>query len=111
MSWGIDFKADVYLKRESFVSRLELEDTIEECYDYMNDIKQRIAMYMSSSLKEVVPEEWEGDKIMFLRNELSDLFESYDSHFERVIKLEMFLEYIKDNPDKDIKEISNKGLL
>ena len=111
MSWGIDFKADVYLLRESFASKLELEDTIEECYDDMEDVKKRIAMYMSASLKEVVPEEWEGDKILFLRNELSDLFESYDSYFKRAIKLEMFLEYLENNPDKDIKEISNKGLL
>lgn len=111
MSWGIDFKADIFLQRESFISKLELEDTIEECYNDMEDVKKRIAMYMASSLKEVVPEEWEGDKILFLRNELSDLFELYDSDFKRVIKLEMFLDYLGDNPDKDIKEISDKGFL
>lgn len=111
MSWGIDFKADVYLSRESFISKLELEDTIEECYKDMEDVKQRIAMYMSSSLSEVVPEEWEGDKITFLRNELADLLESYNDYFKRALKLEMFLEYLENNPDKDVKEISDKGLL
>lgn len=106
MSWGIDFKADVFLQRESFVSKLEVEDAIEECYDDMEDVKKRIAMYMASSLSEVVPKDWEEDKVLFLRNELVDLFQSYDDYFRRALKLEMFLEYLKDNPDKDIKSLS-----
>lgn len=111
MSWGIDFKADVYLIRESFASKLEVEDVIEECYDDMEGVKKRIAMYMASSLSEVVPKDWEEDKVLFLSNELADLFQSYDDYFRRSLRLEMFLEYLKDNPDKNVKEISKQGLL
>lgn len=111
MGWGIDFKADVYLSRESFNSVEELKDSIDECYSDMEDVKNQIGMYMAASVSDIVPDDWDDEKVPFLRNRLRDLFESYDMYFKRAIKLEMFLEYLEDNPDKDIQEICNSQLL
>ena len=49
MGWGTDFKTDIYLNRQVFVSKLEVDDKISELNQKIEDDKSLLKMYASSN--------------------------------------------------------------
>lgn len=49
MGWGLSFKADIYLSKETYNTENEVQDSIDELDKDINRVKRRIALMIASS--------------------------------------------------------------
>lgn len=104
MGWGTSFKKDVYISKRCFKSVFELEDVIEELREDIVQREKEILMYVSGRPSDFIPSDWEDEGVMFLKNRVEELFLFYKEDLDNLRKLEFFRDYLKDNPEKDIKD-------
>ncbi len=96
MSWGIDFKADIFLSHISINSIVELEDLIKEKEQDIARYKESILMYASSSPKEITPEDWEEESINILQNQVNMIFVDYEETMNLLKDLYYYKEFLED---------------
>ena len=53
MSWGIDFNTDIYLSHQSYTSKLDVRDKINELEEEINEHKSTLKMYAASTPKDI----------------------------------------------------------
>lgn len=94
MSWGIDFKADIYLSRQSYSSKGEVEDRMEELDKEINDYETELKMYAISQPRDVVPDD--EDQISWINNRINEILELYQECVNERFKLYLYLEYLND---------------
>lgn len=94
MSWGIEFKADIYLSRQSYSSKGEVEDRMEELDKEINDYETELKMYAISQPRDVVPDD--EDQISWINNRINEILESYRECVNDRFKLYLYLEYLND---------------
>lgn len=95
MGWGTSFTAELYLSKKVFKHKYELESAIEYCEDEIENIKSNIHMYASSNINDVVPKEFENEKISFIQREMSQLLRDLQ---DETIKLHLLRIYKDSNP-------------
>ena len=103
MGWGTDFTADIYLNRLIFDSIYELEDTIQNCKDEIEEYNRALLMYASSNPKDIIPEEWKDEPINFMRIEVSRILRELEDEIKHLKDLEYYLQYLKENNITHIK--------
>ena len=103
MGWGTDFTADIYLNRLIFNSIYELEDTIQNCKDEIEEHNRTLLMYASSNPKDIVPEEWEDQSMDFIRREVGEVLRELESEIRQLKDLEYYSQYLKENNITHIK--------
>ncbi len=75
MGWGTDFTADLFLNRIAFTHPSELDDKIEELEYSIEEAKKELAMYAVSNIKDVVPDDWQEDAVIFIRRRINEITE------------------------------------
>jgi len=111
LGWGTNFLADVYLSHQTFRTKDELLNAIAECEENIKIIREKLCMYAVSSPKEIVDpyinEEDRFDtesRIDIIQSEVNDNLSYLEELIRELQKLEMFLEMLEDNPDKNIMD-------
>ena len=105
MGWGIDFTPDVFLSKMSFMSQEDLEDEIEEINQEIQNIRTKINMFIAATPSDVfIGNETIDNNIDGLHRESDILFEWYNETFYKKIKLDMFLEYVKEQENYDFSK-------
>jgi hypothetical protein len=94
MSWGIDFKADIFLSRISVHNLVQLEELIIEKELDLTRIQDLIYMYGSCNLNDVVPKEWEDAPIEFVYSKLKELFSEQRELITSITNLEYYKEHL-----------------
>jgi len=102
MGWGTDFKADVYLNRQTFSSKFEVEDKIEDLSKSINDNESILKMYASSTPSAIVPEDLKEDTIGWLNNEINMILDTLHEEIIEKYNLKLYLEYLeeKEKPEE-----------
>ena len=103
MGWGIDFKADVYLSRQSYRSKGDVLDRIEELSSEINDIETRINMFAAATPRDVIMEKDVDNAVGWLSFELKCLFESYQEALSNKVLLGLYIAYLTENNIEIIK--------
>ncbi len=99
MGWGTQFKADIYLSRQRYSSKAEVQCEIEDNEQMLKEQKERLLMYASATPKDVLV--GEGEPTMYdLWLEVSELIDSHTSLAIQTYKLELLLENF-DTIEKD----------
>lgn len=105
MGWGINFNSDIYLSRISADNQFQLEDLIADKEKYISDLEKELLMYVSANPAELVPKDWEEEKIGFLKNQVETLLEEIKESEVTLFKLYL---YKDSNPflkqEEDVKE-------
>lgn len=96
MGWGIDFKADVFLSRQSYASKNEVEDRIRELESEINDCEATLKMYAASTPKDVYVLDGNESAIGWLNIEVNTQFGLYKDYLYNKYQLELYLEYLND---------------
>jgi len=104
MGWGTDFKADVYLNRQTFSSKFEVEDKIEELSQSIEDNKSILKMYASSTPSAIVPDDLKEDTIGWLNNEINMIFDTLQEEIVERYNLNLYLEFLEENSTESKKE-------
>lgn len=105
MSWGTQFTTDVYLIRESFESREEVEDRILSLQDEQKNLEIMINSYVFSKPSDLTPKDWEDDMVLYIKGKVDDILRDYrecTSNLNKVLLLKEFLQY---NAEIDVKDL------
>ena len=107
MSYEQYFKTEIQL-REFYHSIYHLQDEIDDLNKMINNVEAEIKMFASSNPKDIIPDEWKEEQpIDWLNMELNNKFDSYNEFIIKKFKLELYMEYLKENnithiePEKD----------
>ncbi|MDA3856282.1 MAG: hypothetical protein PF569_08545 [Candidatus Woesearchaeota archaeon] len=102
MSWGIDFTTDIFLSRIQINSKEHLVDIIEEKEEDLKSIEALLKMYTSSNPKDIIPEDWKEESIMFLNLKLEELFSDQRELIETLKDLYYYKEYLENEKIKEL---------
>lgn len=72
---------------------------IYELEKYIEDDKSKILMFCSANPKDIIPEEWKDEPIVFIYNSVQELFDNIHTNETLLYKLCL----LKDNFDTHIK--------
>lgn len=91
MGWGTTFITDIYLNRQCFSNVYQVEEKIRENESAIQNLKQKLMMYVSSSPSEIIPEGWDS-AIDFLHSEVKSILEELEDFELENYKLGLYLE-------------------
>jgi hypothetical protein len=96
MSYGIDFKADIYLSRQSYESKEGLIDAIEhDGYD-IESYESQLRMFISANPKDIIPDEWKDEPLSYLYTESGHLLDELkEAIMARHLK-QLYLQYLEE---------------
>jgi hypothetical protein len=97
MSWGTNFQTNIYLSRQTFFSKYEIEEKINEYNKTINNIEATFKMFASSTPKDIIPTEWCEEPMSWLNNNLDELYEIYQETLIERYKLYLYQEYVTEN--------------
>jgi hypothetical protein len=97
MGWGTDFKADIFLNKVTYSSKGLLEDDINETKKDIQRCKNYIIIMTSSGAYNLVPDEWKSDIVSWINSEIKTITDSMEEYYIKLVKLELYLEYVKEN--------------
>jgi hypothetical protein len=97
MSFGTDFKVDIYISRKTFTSIEEVQEYRNELEEEIVRYKSRLQMYVSSNPKDIIPNEWKEEPIRWLQDESLELLTIIEENLNLLFKIDHYLEYLKEN--------------
>ena len=111
MGWGTSFKADIYLSRQVFNSKYELDERIKEIEGYIESAKQELTALAVSTPKDVIAEK---DEEGYVQNPIDEvlrktkrIFEWMEDNYRDLNRLYQYQQYLEENPDVDINQFSD----
>jgi Na+/phosphate symporter len=111
MGWGTSFKAEIYLSRQVFNSKLELDERIKELEGYIESAKRELTAYAVATPRDIIAEKDESgytqNPIDELLRKVHETFEWMEDNYRDLNKLYQYQEYLEENPDIDIKQFSD----
>ena len=111
MGWGTSFKADIYLSRQVFNSKYELDEKIKEVEEYIESAKQELTAYAVATPRDIIAEKDESGYIQNPIDEVlrkvNETFEWMEDNYRDLNKLYLYQEYLEENPDIDINQFSD----
>lgn len=100
MAWGIEFKTDIYLLKQSFLTKKELEDTINELNIKINDCESKLLMFAIATPKDIVLIDKDDSSPEIIFNYINDktlsLLELHEELIINRFKLNLYLEYLNE---------------
>ena len=96
MSWGTEFQTDIYLSRQEYKTKYEVEDRIKEIDLVINECEATLKMYASATPKDIVPSDFSEEPINWLNRQIDEQFEIYREYLLDRYRLELYLEYLND---------------
>lgn len=96
MSWGIDFKADIFLSRQEYPTKHSVVDRIEELNELISECEAKLKMYASSTPKDIISPDDSEDPIYWISSRMNEELEIYREYLINRYNLDLYLEYLID---------------
>lgn len=103
MGWGTTFKPTIYISRYAFKNISDLDDSIDEIEDDINNNKAIIKGYVHSTPKDIIPEEFKEETVEWLNNKIDSLFNDLIDLYNLLHKLKLFRYHLEDSKDNIAK--------
>ena len=111
MGWGTSFTTEVYINRQVFNSKDELNERIKELEGYIESAKQELTALAVSTPKDVIAEKDESGYIQNPIDEVlrktREIFEWMEDNYRDLNRLYQYQQYLEENPDVDINQFSD----
>ena len=111
MGYGTSFTTEIYLNRQIFQNRYELDERIKEIEGYIESAKQELTALAVSTPKDVIAE---IDESGYIQNPIDEvlrktreIFEWMEDNYRDLNKLYQYKQYLEENPDVDINQLSD----
>lgn len=111
MGYGTSFTADIYLNRQIFSSRYELDEKVKELEGFIELAKQELLALAVSTPRDVIAEKNEDG---YVENPLDQIirrtretFEWMEDNYRDLNKLYQFQEYLDENPEVEINQFKD----
>lgn len=111
MGFGTAFTTEIYLNRQIFSSRYELEQKIKELEGYIESAKRELTAFAVSTPKDVMSEKDENgyveNPIDQILRRTAETFEWMEDNYRELNKLYQYREYLEENPNIDLKQFND----
>jgi hypothetical protein len=111
MGYGTSFTTEIYLNRQIFQNRYELDERIKEIEGYIESAKQVLTALAVSTPKDVIAEK---DEEGYVQNPIDEVlrktretFEWMEDNYRDLNRLYQYQQYLEENPDVDINQFSD----
>tara|TARA_Y100000389_G_scaffold39845_1_gene34330 strand:- start:958 stop:1299 length:342 start_codon:yes stop_codon:yes gene_type:complete len=111
MGYGTTFTTEIYLNRQVFQNRYELDEKIKEIEGYIESAKQELTALAVSTPKDVIAEK---DEFGYPQNPIDEILRKtretlqwMEDNYRELNMLYQFEEYFNENPDTDIKALND----
>ena len=101
MAWGTDFKADIFLSRQSYTTKYEVQDKIKFTDELITDCEKKLQMYASATPKDIISGENLENCIDWLNHEITDVLDCYRESILERYRLELYLDFMVENENKE----------
>lgn len=102
MGWGTEFNFNIYLNRMIFQNRYQVEDKIKDLNDYIINCQIQLVALGTCTPKDLFPES--EDILSDIEFKINDLMNVILENQRNITLLELYLEYIEQNPNTFNKE-------
>ena len=111
MGYGTSFTADIYLNRQIFESRWELDEKVKELEKFIEQGKQELLALAVSTPKDVIAEKdadgYPQNPIEEVLRKTRETFEWMEDNYRELNKLYQFQQYLDENPDVDLNQFKD----
>jgi hypothetical protein len=111
MGYGTSFTTDIYLNRQIFESRWELDEKVKELEKFIEQGKQELLALAVSTPKDVIAEKdadgYPQNPIEEVLRKTRETFEWMEDNYRELNKLYQFQEYLDENPDVELKQFQD----
>ena len=111
MGWGTSFTTEIYLSRQVFNSKGELDERIKELEGYIESAKRELTAYAVATPRDIIAEKDESGYIQNPIDEVlrktREIFEWMEDNYRDLNKLYQYKQYLEENPDVDINQLSD----
>ena len=111
MGWGTSFTTEVYINRQVFNSKDELNERIKELEGYIESAKQELTALAVATPRDIIAEKDESGYIQNPIDEVlrkvHEIFEWMENNYRDLNKLYQYQQHLEENPDVDINQFSD----
>ena len=111
MGWGTSFTTEVYINRQIFNSKDELDERIKELEGYIESAKRDLTAYAVATPRDIIAEKDESGYIQNPIDEVlrkvHEIFEWMENNYRDLNKLYQYQQHLEENPDVDINQFSD----
>lgn len=101
MSSSVDITIDITIPRVEGLSKSQVESFIKEKEEDLRGICQKLLMFTSANPRDIVPTDWDEEPIRWLRNQVVELLNDYETILKEEIGLLHYLEVYDQYNRKD----------
>jgi hypothetical protein len=111
MGYGTTFTTDIYLNKQIFSSRYELDERVKELESHIESAKRELLAFAVGTPKDIMAEKNEDGYIenpidQILRR-ASETFNWMEDNYRELNRLYQFQEYLDENPDVNFKTLND----
>ena len=99
MGWGIDFTANIYLNKQSYSNKHDVEDKIEDLNEDIQRSKEHLFLLVGGGTS-LVSEEFKDDKTIYLHSQVTEILNEMEDCIVQRKLLYLYLDYL-ENDDKE----------
>jgi len=111
MGFGTHFTIDIYLNRQIFSSRYEVDEKVKELEKFIEMAKQELLALAVATPKDVITEKNEDGYVEHPLDQIvrrtRETFEWMEDNYRDLHKLYQFQEYLDENPDTDLEQFKD----
>lgn len=86
------FNAEITLEGESAYSTYQIREYINDIECEMQEIEREISMYCCADIKNILPTDFEGEPIFFVKNKISELMQEYARFSIKCYQMRLYLD-------------------
>jgi hypothetical protein len=108
MGFGTAFTTEIYLNRQLFNSRYELDETVKELEGYIESSKRELTALAVATPKDIIAEKDESgypqnpfDEVL---RKTSEIFEFMEENYSNLNKLYQYQQYLDENPEVNVSQ-------
>lgn len=111
MGYGTAFTTEIYLNRQIFQNRYELDERVKEVEGYIEYAKQQLTALAVSTPKDVIAEK---DEMGYTQNPIDEVLrktretlEWMEDNYRDLNRLYQFQQYLDENPEVDMEKLKD----
>ena len=110
MGYGTSFTTAIYLNRQIFNSKDELNERIKELEGYIESAKRELTAYAVATPRDIIAEK---DESGYIQNPIDELlrkvhetFEWMEDNYRDLNKLYQYQQHLEENPDVNMNQFA-----
>jgi len=111
MGYGTAFTTEIYLNRQIFQNRYELDEKIKEIEGFIESSKRELTALAVSTPKDVMAEKdsdgYVENPIDQILRRTAEIFEWMEDNYRDLNRLYQYQQYLDENPEVDMEKLND----